>query len=277
MRKLAMTAVSAIVLATAGIALTDEGDWRAAAQAEIDAFMEQHPKDFTGIDQLLAKYGLPPMKVSVDGVDGDLTGAEAEQILAARDKYSVPISALAVPAANADVPANAFGVWISVMRDLYNGRVVVGNWNFRDDFHGGHAPDDVAAIQANLAGGCWRIASNALSYRVSDYRGRVQNGLLYVIDGGINGSPILGVHDDVPTRVQFVDGRIPVDNGYFRANYVHTGRRGCASTDKFGAQFQYEHNEGGGGLSTSAGWGVFSVFYTAPATTLRRSSNVVWL
>ena len=74
----------------------------------------------------------------------------------------------------------------------------------------------MAAIQANLADGCFRIASNGVDYRVSDYTGAVQSGRLYLEDGGVNGSPILGIRDRVSGF------RLLVDNGYFRAN--RTGR-----------------------------------------------------
>jgi hypothetical protein len=268
MRRMAAVAVGAVALTLGAqtVALADDGgDWRAAAQAEIDNYTAEHPDDFVGIDALLTKYGLPPMKVSVDGVPGELTGAEAEQIVDAR-------KAAGSGAVASAVPTDAFTVWISVTKDLYNGRRVVGSWNFRDNYVNGSAPDDVAAIQSNLADGCFRIKSNGLSSRVSDYTGAVQNGYTYVDDAGISGSPTLGIRDRVSGF------RLLVDNGYFIANFERTGKSGCSSSVQFGGQFQYEHNQDGDqGFSASASWGKFSVSYSAPCTKLRKSSNVVWV
>jgi hypothetical protein len=239
-------------------------DWRAAAQAEIDNYRAEHPEDLTGIDALLVKYGLPPMKVSINDVPGTLSGAEAEKILADRQKTAGGVTTQAVP-------TDAFGVWISLTHDLYNNRVVVGNWDFRDNYVNGSAPDDVAAIQGNI-GECWRIKSGGLSYRVSDYTGAVQANRIYTYDAGLNGSPIIGVRD----RVQGF--RLLVDNGYFQALYESTKKSGCTSSSSFGAQFQYEHNQDGeNGFSAGASWGSFGVSYSAQCTTLRKSSNVVYV
>jgi hypothetical protein len=243
-----------------------EPDWRVAAQAEIDAYQNANPEDFTGIDSLLQKYGLPPMKVSVSGVSGELTGSQAETIIESRKKTQSTSTGGVTTFA---VPTDAFGVWIANQRDLYNGRKVTGNWNFRDNFVNGSAPDDVATIQTNLGGGCFRTTST--SYRVSDYTGAIQSGLLWLEDAGLNGSPILGIRDRV------TGFRLLVDNGYFVANYAHTGKSGCTSSSKLGAQFQYEHNQdGGNGWSASAGWGVFSISYANPGSKLRKSSSIVY-
>jgi hypothetical protein len=208
------------------------------------------------------------MKVSINGISGELTGSQAKQIVdQAKAKKVAPSGGVTT----FSVPTDAFTVWVSNQRDLYNGRRVVGNWNFRDNYVNGSAPDDVATIQTNLGDGCFRPTSNGLSYRVSDYTGAVQSGLLYIDDGGVNGSPILGIRDKVSGF------KLLVDNGYFVSNYSVTGKSGCSSSTKMGAQFQYEHNQdGGNGFNASAAWGFFSIGYTNPGSKLRKGSGAVY-
>ncbi|WFE31757.1 hypothetical protein [Micromonospora sp. WMMD975] len=149
------------------------------------------------------------MQVRINGIDRDLTAAEAQSELAARKAAKpAPSSSRAYA-----VPTDAFTVSMTLNYDLYLNRVVTGSWNFRDNYVNGSDPDDVATIQTNLGGGCFRTGSlvrHAADYTGADYTGQ-------------------------------------------------TGASGCGST-KLGAQFQYEHNQdGSGGFSASAGWGVFSI------------------
>jgi len=239
-------------------------DWRVAAQAEIDTFMDRHPTDYVGIDRLLTKYGLPPMIVRVDGIDRDLTSAEAEAILQQRQATSpsggvTPMS----------VPVDAFSVNITIQYDLYLNRVVTGSWNFRDDYVNGSASDDVATVQTNLGGGCFR--TGGITRKAADYAGVDHTSLTYVDDGGVNGSPIFGVRDSTSGF------KLLTDNGYFKVVFNKTGASGCTSA-KLGAEFQYEHNQdGSGGFSATAGWGAFSVSYADPGSKLRKSTSAVYL
>jgi hypothetical protein len=264
----AFAAAVTLTIVAPSAARADDTDWRAAAQAEIDSYTDQHPDDLTGIDQLRIKYGLSPMQISVSGVDGILTSAQAEQAIAQQQEAPSPSAAGSADTAHImAVPSDAFTVWVSVSRDLYNNPTVIGNWNFRDNYVNGSAPDDVAAIQASV-GDCYRLKNNGIDYRVSDYTGAVQSGRIYLYDGGVNGSPIIGVRD----RVQGF--RLLVDNGYFRARYERNGS--CSSS--FGGMFTYEHNQDGeNGFSAGASWGHISISYSAQCLTLRKSTNAVWV
>lgn len=253
----AVAVLGAMAVTATGQTAALAKDWRVAAQAKIDAYQDQHPTDYTGIDRLLTKYGLPPMKVRIDGIDRDLTSAEAEAELAAR--------ASAVYA----VPTDAFNVAITINYDLYLNRVVTGSWNFRDNYVNGSDPDDVATVQSNLGGGCFRTGS--LVRKAADYTGVDYTGQTYIDDGGVNGSPIFGIRDRTSGF------KLLTDNGYFKATYNRTGASGCGST-QLGAQFQYEHNQdGGAGFSASAGWGFFSVNYSNPGSKLRKSTSATYL
>ncbi|MET8089511.1 hypothetical protein [Micromonospora sp. NPDC005220] len=242
-------------------------DWRIAAQAEIDAYQSQHPTDYTGIDQLLTKYGLPPMQVRVNGIDRDLTSTEAETVLASREAAakSAP-SDFGVLA----VPTDAFSVAMTLNYDLNTNRVVTGSWNFRDNYVNGSAPDDVATIQTNLGGGgCFR--TGALTRKAADYTGADHTSATYIDDGGVNGSPIFGIRDTVSGF------KLLTDNGYFKATFNKTGASGCGST-KLGAQFQFEHNQDGSpGFSASAAWGLFSISYSNGGSKLRKSTTASYL
>lgn len=246
-----------MTLLAAGHVPAHAADWRIAAQAEIDAFADQSPHDYTGLDRVMAKYGLPPMKVRVSGVDRVLTAAEAEAELAARD------------AATDAVPLDAFTVTLTLSYDLYLNRVARGSWNFRDNFVNGSDPDDVATIQSNLGNGCFR--TGALVRKAADYTGVDYTGQTYVDDGGVNGSPIFGIRDRASGF------KLLTDNGYFRVTYDRTNAGGCDSA-QLGAQFQYEHNQdGGAGFSASAGWGFFSISYSSPGDKLRKSTGAMYL
>lgn len=260
-----VAALSAIAVLATGQTAALAKDWRIAAQAKIDAFADEHPDDYTGLDQLMAKYGLPPMKVRINGIDRDLTSAEAEAELAARKSAA----AKSTSAGTYAVPVDAFTVALSLAYDLYMNRVARGSWNFRDNYVNGSAPDDVATVQANLANGCFRTGT--LQRKAADYSGVDYTGQTYVDDGGVNGSPIFGIRD-VTSGFKLL-----TDNGYFRVTYNKTGASGCGSA-QLGAQFQYEHNQdGSGGFSASAGWGFFSVSYSNPGSKLRKSTSASYL
>ncbi|MEU1812770.1 hypothetical protein [Micromonospora aurantiaca (nom. illeg.)] len=262
----AIAMLGVLAMTTAGQNPALAKDWRIAAQAEIDRFSDQNPNDYTGIDQLLTKYGLPPMKVRINGIDRDLTSSEAEIELAARK------AAEAKPTPGARtfaVPTDAFSVAITLNYDLYLNRVVTGSWNFRDNYVNGSDPDDVATIQSNLGGGCFR--TGALVRKAADYTGADYTGQTYIDDGGVGGSPIFGIRDRTSGF------KLLTDNGYFKATYNKTGASGCGST-KLGAQFQYEHNQdGSGGFSASAGWGFFNISYANGGSKLRKGTSATYL
>ncbi|MFI5494363.1 hypothetical protein [Actinoplanes sp. NPDC051859] len=262
----AITLLGATAILSTGQAAASAKDWRIDAQAEIDAYTDAHPTDYVGRDRLLVKYGLPPMQVRIDGIGRDLTAAEAQKEMNARKAAeSKAPAAISIRA----VPTDAFSVSVTINYDLYLNRVVVGSWNFRDNFVNGSNPDDVATVQANL-GSCFRTGS--MVRKAADYTGKDYTGNTYVDDGGVNGSPIFGVRDRVSGF------KMLTDNGYFRVTYNKTNASGCGSA-KMGAQFQYEHNQdGGSGFSASAGWGFFSVSYGGAANNkLRKSTDPLWL
>lgn len=144
---MAIAVLGAIAIASTGHTPAMAKDWRIAAQAEIDAYTDAHPTDYTGIDKLLTKYGLPPMQVRINGIDRDLTSAEAEAELAAREAAKPQATSAGTLAA---VPTDAFSVAMTLNYDLYLNRVVTGSWNFRDNYVNGSNPDDVATVQSNL-------------------------------------------------------------------------------------------------------------------------------
>lgn len=261
----AITVLGAIAVVATGQTAALAKDWRIAAQAEIDAYADANPRDFVGIDKLLAKYGLPPMKVRINGIDRDLTSAEAEAELAAREAgkpEATPIGTLAVP-------TDAFSVAMTLYYDLYLNRVVTGSWDFRDNYVNGSDPDDVATVQSNLGGNCFRTGT--IVRKAADYAGADFTGQTYVEDGGVNGSPIFGIRDRASGF------RLLTDNGYFKVTYNKTGASGCGSA-QLGAQFQFEHNQDGtSGFSASAGWGFFSVSYSGAPAKLRKSTSPSYL
>jgi hypothetical protein len=263
--RVVVAALSAIAVSATGHAAALAQDWRVAAQAEIDNFVDQYPTDYTGIDRLLVKYGLPPMKVRISGIDRELTSAEAEAELAAWEAAEAKVPGAGISA----VPTDAFTVAMTLNYDLYLNRVVTGSWNFRDNYVNGSDPDDVATVQANLAGNCFRTGT--LVRKAADYAGADYTGQTYVEDGGVNGSPIFGIRDRASGF------RLLTDNGYFRVTYNKTGASGCGSA-QLGAQFQYEKNQdGSSGFSASAGWGFFSVSYSGAPAKLRKSTSASYL
>jgi hypothetical protein len=200
------------------------------------------------------------MTVRINGINRELSSAEAEDVLEARAQRVATSNDIGILA----VPTNAFSVSLTLLYDLYLNRVATGFWNFRDDYVNGSAPDDVATVQSNLGGNCFR--TGALVLRAYDYTGANYSGQTYISDGGVNGSPIMGIRDRASGF------RLLTDNGYLRVTYNRTNRAGCSSV-QLGAAFQYEHNQdGSGGFSASAGWGFFNISYSNSGSTLRKGT-----
>ncbi|UOE43499.1 hypothetical protein [Agromyces larvae] len=129
----------------------------------------------------------------------------------------------------------------------------------------GSAPDDFASIRlANNSSGC--LSLGATYVHTYTYDGAATGkGYLYDAGAGTN-SPIAGVRDGVSGFKMDADHGVVLS--HLRSHY-------CGPVDLSG-MFTYEHNQDGGAVaSVSASFFGFGVSYSAPSSTLQKSSGIV--
>ncbi len=161
----------------------------------------------------------------------------------------------------AAIPLDAFNVRETITQGSSNPRrlVVTGFWDFRDDYIGGEPPDDFAAVTADAP--CWSVTN--VTDRAHNYSGQDYTHDLYLKDGGVNGSPIIGVRD-------LTSGfQLGTAHGQMAVTYELRG--GCSDTH-LRAEFVYEHNQGGNVTGVSASFGVLSVSYSGGGDKIQKST-----
>lgn len=248
--------------------VTLSAEQAAAFNAEVDAYVANHPDDWTGLDNLRQKlWGAPPIEVSLEGVDGPVSAAQADAIIQEREaaweagaaqRQSGDISLMSVPS---DAFTVAF-VWLTEAPGPGSGINAFGTWNFRDDYVNGSNPHDVAAIRLTYDDQCVDMGTttwNTLRYD------QVETGAGYLYDGGVGtNAPIVNFEDSASGFM------LNVDHGFVK----HRLTAGCGPTNLQG-MFTYEHNQDAlGSISgISASWGGLSVSYTGAPATLQKSSQ----
>jgi hypothetical protein len=264
LRRLAVSATVGVLSAGAVfVGPAHAGDSAAVrAQRQVDAFKAAHPDDYVGLSDLIVRLGGSPIKMSVSGVPGTLSATEAQSVLTNHAGTITPFG----------VPNDAFNVAVAVYQSFSpaGGRVVEGQWDFRNDYVNGSNPDDVATISTNGAGGCQRVYS--ITRRAWDWDNVDYSGRTYTKDGGVStNSPLIGVADATSGF------RLLTDHGKISVTYA-PANSGC-SNKEIGAEFIYEHNQdGGGGWSATVGWGFLSVQYSGSGVSaLQKSTSPVYL
>jgi hypothetical protein len=238
----------------------------AEQNAEIDRYGREHPLDVAGLERLVEKYTGKKTTVAVSGVDGAMTGEQAQKVLDARRAEWARADAQGDMGAMGAVPIDAFNTSVQFIPVVGPPRRVKvrGNWDFRDNYVNGSAPDDLSSTSVKLAG-CQRIMSTTtLTY---DYNGNQTANAAYLLDSGLStGAPVSGIRDRVSGFVT------NFDHGFTEIMVQND----CAAA-QIGAAYAYEHNQDStAGFSFSAGWGFLSVNYTNATPALKKSSGPIY-
>ncbi|SMD23092.1 hypothetical protein SAMN05660733_07101 [Lentzea albidocapillata] len=225
-----------------------------------------------GLERLVEKYTGQKTQVSVNGVEGMLTGEQAQRVLDGRraawklaDKQGVDKQRPDAQVMGA-VPVDAFNVSVQFIPVVGPPRRIKarGNWDFRDNYVNGSNPDDMSSVSVKLQG-CMRIlGTTTLTY---DYRGNQTANAAYLKDSGLStGAPISGIRDRVSGFVT------NFDHGFTEVLVQND----CAAA-QIGAAYAFEHNQdSNAGLSASAGWGFLSIAYTNITPALQKGSGPIY-
>lgn len=213
-------------------------------------FKALHPDDIVGLKREYATWGVQLQTVTIPALGVRSASPEAAQAAINRAKTVAPQA----------VPVDAFSVRGGISL-LSNGQYLVeGDWNFRDNYVNGSAPDDLAELAVRSS--CYRIASTrtyAADYQGVDYTSRT-----YISKTDTSGDTVAGVRD---TASGF---KLLTDNGNVR---YFMSSRSCVTRD-FDAAFNYEHNQDGGNIiSFSFGFGFINVNYGGGPSVLEKSSG----
>jgi hypothetical protein len=125
---------------------------------------------------------------------------------------------------------------------------VKGAWNFPDCWAGQAAPTDFATLELSMPS-C--IHTTGFAARTYTYDNKSTSlGYLKTANVGSK-APIWAISDHESGFVA------QADHGYVQLTLLNY----CGKTERVGADFNYEANQGGGSVSASAGWGFLSVSY----------------
>ncbi|QNG18850.1 hypothetical protein G4H71_21265 [Rhodococcus triatomae] len=232
------------------------------ADNPVVAYAQENPRDFIGINALAEKEFGQSVEFTVSDVDGPVDARTADALSnlgAAGFPEFAPFA----------VPTNAFSVVGYWLPSAGRGATYMGTWDFRDDYVNGSAPDDFASIMFDWSSSCLILTST--TYNSYYYDGeRTTDSTMYLKDGGIGGSPIVGLRDATSGF------KLNVDHGHMSASVLR--KPGC-SAQQFGAQFAYEHNQdGGSALSVSASFlGGLSVGYSGGPDAMQKSTTPGYL
>ncbi|WP_424183303.1 hypothetical protein ACOBQX_14900 [Actinokineospora sp. G85] len=229
-------------------------------------YLHEHPTDYRGADRVARTHYAQPLRIHLNGIAGALSGEQAQQVLDARHAQRKDL--LARKRAGETImaiPTDAFTVGFVWAPTTGGVGFATGTWDFRDDYVGAEAPDNIGTVGVEL-GNCLQLGDTRSSAR--NYQGTpAPADTTYLRDAGLtSGSPIVGVRDTVSGFVQ------AADNGTITTDV--TVKPGCGPTPTQG-QFIYAHNQGGGSvLSASAGFGFLNISYSSPQMELQKSSDI---
>lgn len=266
MNRIRLTALTAVLTATvlsspalitpAGADTTDTPvtakDRAAAAYA---AAWEQHPGDYMALERAVTGAGGDSLRFNVPSAG--LKGATAAQVTRAQSTKDVPTDAFQVSGAWYHVQ-DQYGEWWSAS----------GQWNFRDDYVNGSAPDDASGVAIDeVDKKCWENDGDLL--HAADYQNNFYDKMWR--HSASTSTNVWNIRDAVSGFV------MKADHG---THMVHLRRVGykCENDDKMAASYHYEHNQDGdGGWGVSITIGVMSLSYNGSAgTTMQKSTNVFY-
>lgn len=222
-----------------------------------------NPHDLVGLDKIVRAHTGKGVETSVDG-SAPLSATEAQE------RYDRFLAAESTPktqdGVEGAVPVDAFIVFLQTYPSPSGGAVVVmGSWDWRDDFVGQGNPMDLAAIELERPT-CVEVPDPeaAAAYWDEDLGPSPT-----LREAGLNGGGVVWNVDARPIGFEN-----QADHGVVT---VTADAQNCPDpTVRIGAAFSYEANNGGSVLGVSAGWGAFNVSYSPEATFLRKSTAAVY-
>lgn len=233
---------------------------------EFDAYVKQYrlanPHDLIGLNDIIVEHTGQEMTTSINGSQ-PRTSAEAQELYdSLRAQSSIaPEGTMGIAA----IPTDSFVVMVQAYNSTTgNGVVIMGSWDWRDDFVGQGDPVDLAAIQIN--------APDCVMYDDYDAAAGTWDGSIgndpTLRNAGLDGNAVWNV-DAVPVGFEN-----QADRGLVTLTaYTHN----CPNGANVGAAFTYEANKGAGVLGVGVGWGILSVSYNGSADVLQKSSEPVYV
>lgn len=233
----------------------------AKANDEILAYQTAHPDDLAGLEALSVKYTGIKMRVSLNGVKGILTGAQAQPYIDQAKKQTTRANTLM----SGGIPAYSLRVYTVALMGPPPKIRVVGNWTFPDWWAGQAPPVDVASIGMSSIPTC--MHQQDYGQLTWEYDNTVTN-VAWLASANLgNNAPYWDVADKEDNRGAAMarSGNV----GLTLANY-------CGTTQSMAATFNYAANQGGSIVSVSASYGGLSVGYSSPGLTREQGTAPVY-
>jgi prepilin-type processing-associated H-X9-DG protein len=210
-----------------------------------------------GLDRLSKRLTGQGTRVSING-DGEVTPEHAQAVLDGKHSGLT----------RAAFPSDAFDVYVTYVPLAQGSRqlTVYGQWDWRDDFVGQAAPEDIASLQFSYPD-CVRHGNLAANTGMWD--GSVTNRATLRDAGVSSKAPIWNIHDGTSGFANLTD------NGCVTST-LNAANCTVGGPAQVGIAFAYEANRGGSVVSVSAGFGALSVGYSNQGDVLRKSSQPIY-
>jgi hypothetical protein len=229
----------------------------AEIEAQFDKFVAENPQDIVGLNKLSQKLTGQSVRVSLNN-EGEVSPEHGQAVLSGESTGIQPMA----------FPSDAFNVFVTYVPLAQGSRQlkVYGQWNWRDDFVGQGAPEDLASLQFTYPD-CVRHGN--LLANTGKYEGTVTNRAT-LRDAGVGSkSPIWNIADGTSGFANLTD------NGYVTST-LNAANCTVGGPAQVGIAFSYEANRGGSIASVSVGWGFLNIGYNSQSDVLRKSSQPIY-
>jgi len=206
----------------------------AEIEAQIDQFVANNPQDIVGLNKLSKKLTGQSTRISLNN-EGEVSAEHAQAVLNGESTGLQPMA----------FPQDAFNVFVTYVPLAQGSRQlkVYGQWNWRDDFVGQGAPEDLASLQFTYPD-CVRHGN--LLANTGKYDGTVTNRAT-LRDAGVGSkSPIWNIADGTSGFANLTD------KGYVTST-LNAANCTVGGPAQVGIAFSYEANRGGSVASVSVG------------------------
>jgi hypothetical protein len=226
-------------------------------EARLDKFVAEHPRDLVGLNELAKQLTGEGTRVSLNN-EGEVTPAHAQSVLDGKNSRTARA-----------IPSDAFDVYVTYAPLAPGSRQlkIYDQWNWRDDFVGQGAPEDIAELQLSIPDGCVRHGN--LGANTGKWDGAITNRATLRDAGVSTRSPIWNINDGTSGFENLTD------NGYITAT-LDASQCTVGGPAQIGFAFTYEANRGGSVVSVSAGFGGLSVSYANQGDVFKKSSQPIW-
>lgn len=259
-KRIAFSASVALLIGLTAVPAQADGGRKlssAEVEAQIDAYVAKHPNDIVGLSRLSKRLTGAPTRVSLNR-EGEVSPEHAQAVL---DGKASGMQTMAFP-------QDAFDVFVTYVPLAQGSRQlkVYGQWNWRDDFVGQGAPEDIASLQFSYPD-CVRHGN--LLANTGMWDGTVTNRAT-LRDAGVGSkSPLWNIADGTSGFANLTD------NGYVSAT-LNAANCTVGGPAQVGIAFSYEANRGGSVSNVSVGWGFLNIGYNSQGDVLRKSTQPIY-